>query len=183
MFSLLTAVFLRPPTPPQLCIYLHLSYAYPAVTSCLFRLYEAIFIHEYVPERFGWSVILPIVKNSMKSVHDISNYRPISIMPTISKVFQKCIGYFSEPYFVFHNNQFGFVSNRGCGRALFVFKNVVDYFTDRNSKVFCCSLDISKAFDRINRFALLRSMFNKGISTDIIKIFANWWCKLNDTVL
>ena len=104
-------------------------------------------------------------------------------MPIISKVFEKYIGYVLEPYFVFHDNQFEFVSNGGCGRALFAFKNVVDYFTDRNSKVFCCSLDISKAFDGINHFALLRSMYNKDILTNIIKIFANWWCKLNDTVL
>ena len=165
----------------KLCI-MHLLYAHPAVTSCLSRLYKAIVIHEYVPERFGLSVINPIVNNSMKSVNDISNYRPISIMPIISKVFEKYIGYVLKPYFVFHDNQFGFGSNEGCGRALFEFKNVVDYFTGCNSKVFCCSLDISKAFDRINHFALLRSIYNKGIPTNIIKIFANWWCKLNDTV-
>ena len=51
------------------------------------------------------------------------------------------------------------------------------------SKVLCCSLDISKAFNRIYHFALLRSMYNKGIPTNIIKIFANWWCKFNGTVL
>ena len=118
----------------KLCI-THLLHAHPAVISCLSRLYKAIVIHEYVPERFGLSVINPIVKNSMKSVNDISNYRPISIMPIISKVFEKCIDYVLEPYFVFHDNQFGFVSNGGCGRALFAFKNVVDYFTDRNSSV------------------------------------------------
>ena len=157
----------------KLCI-IHLLDAHPAVISCLPRLYKVIVMHEYVPERFGLSVINPIVKNSMKSINDISNYRPISIMLIINKVFEKCIGYVLEPYFVFHDNQFGFVSNGGCGRALFAFKNVVDYFTDRKSKMFCCSLGISKAFDRINHFALLRSMFKKGIPTNINKIFAYW---------
>ena len=148
---------------------MHLLYAHPVVISCLSRLYKAIVIHEYVPERFGLSVIKPIVKNSMKSVNDISNYRPISIMPIISKVFKKCIGYVLEPYFMFHDNQFGFGSNGGCGRTLLAFKNVVDYFMDCNSKVFCNSLDISKAFGRINPFALSRSMYNKSIPTNIIK--------------
>ena len=153
---------------------MHLLYTHPAVISCLSLLYKAIGIHEYVPERFGLSAINPIVKNSTKSVSDISNYRPINIMPNISKVFEIYIGYVLEPYFVFHDNQFGFVSNGGSGRVLFAFKNEVNYFTDRNSKVFCCSLDISKACDRINHFALLRSMYNKGIPTNIIKTFANW---------
>ena len=57
----------------KLCI-MHLLYAHPAVISSLSRLYKAIITHEYVPERFGLSVINPIVKNSMKSVNDISNY-------------------------------------------------------------------------------------------------------------
>ena len=72
----------------KLCI-MHLLYAHPAVISCLSRLYKAIVIQEYVPQRFDLSVINPIVKNSMKSVNDISNYRPIIIMPIISKVFEK----------------------------------------------------------------------------------------------
>ena len=33
----------------------------------------------------------------------------VLIMPIISKVFEKFIGYVLEPYFVFHDNQFGFV--------------------------------------------------------------------------
>ena len=57
----------------KLCI-MHLLYALPAVISCLSQSYKAIAIYEYVPERFGLSVINPIVKNSMKSVKDIYNY-------------------------------------------------------------------------------------------------------------
>ena len=72
-------------------------------------------------------------------------------MLAIGKVFEKCFANIIEPYFVFHENQFGFVQN---GRALFAFRNVVGYFRERRSKVLCCSLDISEAFNRINNLAL-----------------------------
>ena len=46
----------------KLCI-MHLLCAHSAVISCLSRLYKVIVIYEYVPERFGLSVINPIVKH------------------------------------------------------------------------------------------------------------------------
>ena len=63
-----------------------------------------------------------------------------------------------EPYFNFHENQFDFVENGGCNKALFTFRNVVNYFIERGSKVFCCSLDIAKAFDQIDHDALLKTV-------------------------
>ena len=93
-------------------------------------------------------------------------------MPMIGKVFEKCIVNNSEPNFVFHENQFGFVQNGGCGRALFAFRNVVGYFRERN-KVLCCSLDIPKAYDRINYLALLQAMSMKGKIAFVVRVFAD----------
>ena len=62
----------------------------------------------------GISIVISTVKNVFKSAGDIMNYRPISIMSVIGKIFEKCTAEIIEPYFNFHENQFGFVENGGC---------------------------------------------------------------------
>ena len=83
--------------------------------------------HSYVPSKKGLSIVLPTLKNEAKSTNDITNYRPISIMPVISKIFEKCIANIIELYFKFSDNHYGFVNYGGCGKALFTFRHIVNY--------------------------------------------------------
>ena len=78
-----------------------------------------------VPNDFGLSLIMPTVKNKSKSVADILNYRPISIMPVLTKIFEKFFVFRLDPFFKFHDNQYYFVINGGCNKALFAFYGVV----------------------------------------------------------
>ena len=96
----------------------------------------------------------------------------------MAKIFESCIANIIETNLVSHTNQFGFVKNGGCGKALFTFRNIVRYFRNNNSNVFICSLDLTKAFDKINHVALLNLMVNKGINAKIVKTYADWFCKM-----
>ena len=59
-------------------------------------------------------------------------------------------------------------------KVLFTFRNIVNYFTERVSKVFCCSLDIAKAFDQINHDALMKTMLQRGRPYYVVRMFLNW---------
>jgi hypothetical protein len=74
----------------NLCIN-HILFSHPVVYSCIALLFNVMIKHGYVPSNMGLSVIHQIVKNN-KSVHDISNYRPISILPILTKVFESYVG-------------------------------------------------------------------------------------------
>jgi hypothetical protein len=67
------------------------------------------------------SLVIPTIRNTSKSVNDVTNYRLISNMPVMIKVYERSIANVIEPFFKFHDNQFGFVSNGGCAKALFAF--------------------------------------------------------------
>jgi hypothetical protein len=68
----------------------------------------------------------------IKSVNDVTNYRLIiSNMAVMSKVYERRIANVIEPFFKFHDNQFGFVSNGRCAKALFPFKSVASYFRSK----------------------------------------------------
>ena len=51
-------------------------------------LFDAISKHGFVPEGFGSEIIILLLKDKASSVNDIDNYRAITIIPVISKLFE-----------------------------------------------------------------------------------------------
>jgi hypothetical protein len=78
--------------------------------------------------------------------------------------------------------QFGFKKGLSCSNALFALRQVVDYFTDRNSNVYIASLDASKAFDRVNHFKLFTTLIHTGVPKCFVDILHNWYLKLSIVV-
>ena len=81
------------------------------------KLFNVMMNLGYVPDIIGKSIVNPTVKNTIISANVGTNYRPISIMPVISKIFEKCVGNIFNHFYKFHNNQFGFVNDRESSNA------------------------------------------------------------------
>ena len=109
-----------------------------------------------VPHNFGVSVITPVVKNTSSLLHDVNNYRLLAIISGISKAFESLINLHFGQLFTYHKNQFGFSVGGGCNKATFAFNNTVKYFRDRHSNVFLSALDVTKAFDSVNHFSVMK---------------------------
>ena len=80
------------------------------------------------PSQMKNAKVFPIYKGGQKS--DPSNYRPISILPTISKIFEKHVnkhlmGYLNK-YKLIHENQSGFRQKHSCQTALSKIDRSVD---------------------------------------------------------
>ena len=54
------------------------------------------------------------------------NYRPITLSPVVSKLFEYCVLHKYEHFLYSDELQFGFKKNSGCSHALFVLSPVVD---------------------------------------------------------
>ena len=106
----------------------HIVNVHPAVYMVLKYLFSAILHHGVVPNDFGLSLIMPTVKNKSKPAADILNYRLINIMPLVTKIFEKCLISRLDLFFKFHDNQYGFVLNGGCDKALFAVHGEVSNF-------------------------------------------------------
>ena len=63
----------------------HLRQAQPLLTMHLKLLFCLIVKHSYAPEMFGSEVSVPLLKDKPGSVHDMDNYRAITLLPVISK--------------------------------------------------------------------------------------------------
>ena len=85
-------------------------------------------------------------------------------------------------YFVTSDRQFGFKRKVGCSNAIYSFRKTVYYFTSRGSTVNVCSLDVSKAFDKINFDMLFVKLMDRKLPRLFIEILVNWYGKLISSV-
>jgi hypothetical protein len=91
---------------------------------------------------------------------DKSNYRPVSILPFISKIFERAIYDQLIVYFnnIFHPSLSAFRSGYGCQTALL--KIVEDWkeALDNNKYVAAILMDLSKAFDCLPHNLLIENL-------------------------
>ena len=100
---------------------------------------------------------LPIFKSG--GPERFENYRPISIPPAFSKLFEKVVynrSYrFLTDYNLLYNHQFGFRSNHSTSIALIQLANNVASSMDDKETTVGVFLDFSKVFDTIDHHILL----------------------------
>ena len=80
------------------------------------------------PSKFKIGLIQPIYKNKSKTM--CSNYQPISILPIISKVFEKLMHKrlydFIKKNKILHENQFGFQEGKSTEHAILdLYTNII----------------------------------------------------------
>ena len=87
------------------------------------------------------------------------NYRPITVLTTFSKVFEKLINTrlmaFINKHHILSESQFGFRENRSTENAISYVVNKLVNALDQNTFSIGVFLDLSKAFDKINHDILL----------------------------
>ena len=75
------------------------------------------------------------------------------------------------------NMQFGYKSKSGCRNALYSVRKTVEFFVNRDTTVNLCALDLSKAFDKLNRFALFQKLMDRKCPMVLINILDCWYAK------
>lgn len=136
------------------------------LTIPLTKLINQSFTESIFPDILKIAKIKPILKKGGKS-DDPSQYRPIALLPTISKIFEKTMANricsFTEKYNILHNNQYGFRKNRSTTLAVFKYtQEILNYINDKNYAIGIL-LDMSKAYDKVNHSILLMKLLGIGI--------------------
>ena len=85
---------------------------------------------------FGVGTIVPLVNHKSKNLNDIDNYRTITLIPVISKIFEHVLLSLCEDQLVYDDLQFGFKHSLGCNEAIFALRATVSHFTAAGSSVY-----------------------------------------------
>ena len=140
----------------------------------LTNLYQQCIDTASIPSQWKIQKIIPIHKKGDRSI--ISNYRPISLLCTLSTmlesiIYRKIID-FIRPLLSPH--QYGFLTNRSCLMNLLIsYSNVLESF-NRAHITDAIYLDFAKAFDTLPHAKLLYKLWQFGITGQLWLWFKNY---------
>jgi hypothetical protein len=122
------------------------------------------------PETLKLAEVTPIFKKGDKFLKE--NYRPISILPSLSKDFERIIfnqlaGYFDS---ILHPQLCGFRSKHNTQHALMRMIGHWHQCLDKSGKVGSILMDLSKAFDCIDHELLIAKLAAYGLDIQSLKL-------------
>lgn len=110
------------------------------------------------PEQWKLSLLTPLYKNGDKS--DILNYRPISIISAISKIFEKIIylSLLNDVEHLINSHQHGFVRHKSTITNLAEYVNFLSSNIAKGGQIDSIYTDFAKAFDKVNHRVLMNKL-------------------------
>lgn len=124
-------------------------------------------------------MITPVHKQGSRS--EIENYRPIQILSSLSKVFEKCvkeklINYLEHKNF-FAPNQFGFLKEKSTDSALFHhIKHITEKIEEENFGI-GVYFDMAKVFDTVHLRKMIFKLKQIGIQGSLLNGLEHTWWK------
>ena len=136
------------------------------ISSVLTHIINISFETDIFPDRWKFALIKPIPKINCPLKE--SDYRPISLLCTLSKVLEKLaarqINSYLEKHNLFDPNQSAYKRFFGCNTALLKITDDILDNIDDSELTLLILLDFSKAFDTINHRLLLEKLSILGFS-------------------
>lgn len=146
------------------------------IVEPLKHIINLIFITSVVPNQFKVAHVTPVHKQGTKT--DPNNYRPISLINNISKIFEKCINERLKDFLGKHNllsqNQFGFREGYSTESAIQKVTSILSKNLNEKFKTLIIYLDLAKAFDTVSHRILLQKLEKMGIRGIALKLFENY---------
>jgi len=148
----------------------------PFIVSPLTHICNRMLTTGTFPDRLKYSEIKPVYKKGDKT--QITNYRPISLLPVFSKIFEKVL--YKRLYNHLSSNnilvkeQFGFRCNTSTEMAIYTLINNILLFLNTKTLVGGLFYDLQKAFDCVNYEILLSKMKFYGITGVASKLMESY---------
>ena len=152
--------------PDGLCIRI-LKLSFNSIGHVLLHLVNSCIESNDIPAAWKHSLVHPIHKSGDPA--NPSNYRPISILPVISKIVERAIQrqlyYYLNSNKLLSSSQHGFRPRHSTETALTVVTDNILSATDKGHISFLCLIDLSKCFDVIHHEKLLEKLQLLGVDT------------------
>ena len=148
----------------------------PILAPALDKIFNLSIENGIYPNSLKMAKVIPILKKGDPTL--VNNYRPISILSPINKIFEKIIysrlTSFIEKHQILYKYQYGFRKNHSTEHALIELVDQIRLNMDKKLMTCGIFIDLSKAFDTVNHEILLAKLENYGIrgkSLDLLKSY------------
>ena len=128
------------------------------------------------PDKWKEAKVSPLHKSG--PLEDINNYRPISILPVLSKVLERHVSDSLTKYLneddLLHKTQSGFRTNHSCETALNFMSDSWLNAIDQGEMIGVVLVDFKKAFDLVDHDILLTKLKLYGIKNETLCWFKSY---------
>ena len=148
----------------------------PYISETLATIFNSSISHGVYPELLKTARVTPIHKKGDKC--DPSNYRPISVLSQINKIFEKILHIRLYKYLtkfeMLYEYQFGFRKGHSTTQALTEITDRLKLAVDKQELTCGVFIDLTKAFDTVDHNILLQKMFHYGIRGNVYNLFQSY---------
>ena len=148
----------------------------PIVDEYIAIAFNKCILEKTYPTCFKVAKVIPLHKKSYKS--DPANYRPISFLSSLGKLFEKLLHKrmvkFCDKEKISTSTQYGFSSKRSCVDTISTVTDNIRTEIDRKSFGQICFIDLQKAFDTLDHIILLNKFEKYGFRGPIYHIVKSY---------
>ena len=145
------------------------------ISSVLAHLINISLISGIFPDALKMAKVTVIYKKGDKT--SLGNYRPISLLPAFSKIYERVI-YDQICSFIrpaLSSSQFGFLSHSSTEMALLKLKDsILGKLNNVSTKILAIIIDFCKAFDCCNHETLLYKLHFYGVKNSCLKLMTSY---------
>lgn len=128
------------------------------------------------PNNLKLAKIIPVYKKGAAT--DLNSYRPIALLPVLSKIFERLIyerlTLYLGKYFLLSDAQYGFIRGKSVNLALF---ETIDFLLEswnRKDLAVAALFDLTKAFDCVDRALLCHKLEQWGVRGVALRLFKSY---------
>ena len=156
--------------------------ASPIARICNISLSSGIF-----PDIFKEAIVHPVFKGSGKNPRNPASYRPISILPSLSKLLEIIIRdallYFLIERNFLPDSQYGFLPGRSVAMGLISAQTDWVSAKSKGEFVGILAFDLSSAFDTVNSTTLIKKLQHAGVKGSQLRWFQSYMSDRSQSVL
>ena len=151
-------------------------------SSQLFKIYitlmvNSMFTHGYTPSSLLESVINSIPKDLRGDMCNKDNYRGIALCSALCKLVDILIIEKHGDVLFTSELQFAFKPRHSTNMCTAVLKEVCSYYNCNNTDVYLCTLDASKAFDRVHYGKLFSLLRDRKLPAVVVRLLLDMYTR------
>ena len=163
----------------------HLQYTGRNFLDLLTELFNRIIQIEHVPSNFKIGTQIPLYKGKNTCSLDPNNYRGITLLTSLNKVFEIIIWHRIKDWWagerIISNLQGACKPGMSCIHSALTLQETIAVGLGAGKKVFVAYFDVAKAFDSVWIDGLFYQIHQMGIKGRIWRLlyqtYQNFWCK------
>ena len=152
----------------------HFKFAGPKCMEIVAKIFNSICVIERAPIQFKRGVLIPIPKGDKdRSLQD--NHRGITLLQTMRKMFEKGllkknVSDWVKSGKVIEDLQGANQESCSSLETNWLVRETIHHYTEQNTKVYVCMLDVKKAFDSVWQVALFHKLYRAGMDPKVWRI-------------